>query len=636
MRRFTQLFSLLTTASTSFSTLNAAEINAQIRVNQAGFLVNDTKQALLMATDSESNAIFKVVSSDGPFALTASVGNKIGSWSTVYTNIYLLDFSSVKKAGIYSIKVYGVVPAVSPSFQIGTGSDVYAPLLRNLLFFFQAQRDGADVSSAVINRKPSHLTDKQAFVYKVPAFGKNGMQGGLEKTGGPVDVSGGWFDAGDYLKFVQTASYVTAMMLQGARDYPAQMGHGSPADFTAEGRYGLDWLLKMWNGETKTLYIQVGIGDGNQSVTGDHDVWRLPEADDKLNVQPGDPQYFIKYRPVFPAGAAGAQISPNLAGRLAAAFALGYQVFKTSDPDYAKRLLLAAENIFDLAATTNVIELTTTYPRTFYPEDEWRDDMEWGATELHLALADGKAPAGLPHSDATNYKQQAAHWARAYLDSGSVDSLNLYDVSGLAHYELCRALEKSGAATGLEVSRADLLAGLKRRLDSAAKRAAKDPFGLGFRYAGGDPVPHVLGLVVEADLYDDLTHTTTYADFAQRQLDFVLGANAWGTSFIVGAGKVFPFHMQHQVANLAGSLDGTPPIVLGATVDGPARGKSSKGGDVPDGARATPWPGGKNPFAPFSGNGVQYTDDVSSWATVEPADDYTIPTVLIFARLANQ
>ena len=66
----------------------------------------------------------------------------------------------------------------------------------------------------------------------------------------------------------------------------------------------------MWNDDTKTLYAQVGIGDGNQSVTGDHDVWRLPEADDKLNVQPGDPQYFIKYRPVFPAGAAGAQISP--------------------------------------------------------------------------------------------------------------------------------------------------------------------------------------------------------------------------------------------------------------------------------------------------------------------------------------
>jgi hypothetical protein len=71
-------------------------------------------------------------------------------------------------------------------------------------------------------------------------------------------------------------------------------------------------------------------------------------------------------------------------------------------------------------------------------------------------------------------------------------------------------------------------------------------------------------------------------------------------------------------------------------VDGPARGKSKGGSDVPDGARATPWPGGKNPFAPFDGNGVQYTDDVGSWATVEPADDYTVPTILVFARLAGQ
>jgi endoglucanase len=142
-----------------------------------------------------------------------------------------------------------------------------------------------------------------------------------------------------------------------------------------------------------------------------------------------------------------------------------------------------------------------------------------------------------------------------------------------------------------------------------------------------------MGLALEAEFYDEQTHTTTYANFSRRQLDFVLGANAWGTSFIVGAGKIFPFHMQHQIANLAGSLDGTPPLLLGATVDGPARGKSS---GTPDGARPTPWPGGKNPFAPFDGSKVQYVDDVGSWATVEPADDYAIPTALLFARLASK
>ena len=609
----------------------AAQPDAQIRVNQVGFLLNDSKQALLMATDFESNATFKVVGSDGATALSASAENKISSWNTAYSNVYLLDFSSVKKPGTYFLKVEGTFPAVSPSFQIGTRNEIYRPLLRNALFFFQAQRDGADVSSTVLNRQPSHLTDKQALVYKVPVFGKNGMRGGLEKSEGPVDVSGGWFDAGDYLKFVETASYVTAVMLQSARDYPAEAGHGSLADFAAEGRHGLDWLLKMWDDKTKTLYVQVGIGDGNQSVTGDHDVWRLPEADDQLNVQPGDPQYFIKYRPVFPAGPADSAISPNLAGRMAAAFALGCQVFKTSDPAYAKRLLLAAEQVFDLAATTNVTGLITAYPHEFYPEDQWRDDMEWGATELYFALADGNASANVPHPGGAYYLPLAAHWARDYLDSGNGDSLNLYDVSGLAHYELCRAMDKAGTSASLEVTRAALVSNLKQRLDSAVKRSQKDPFGLGCRYAGGDLVPHVLGLVLEAEFYDELSHTAAYANFAQRQLDFVLGANAWGTSFIVGAGKTFPFHLQHQVANLAGSLDGTLPVLLGATVDGPSRGKA-KVGDVPDGARPTPWPGGTDPFAPFNGKGVQYTDDVSSWATVEPADDYTAPTVLIFAR----
>ena len=612
-------------------TLCAAPPDAEIRLNQAGFALEGGKQALLMATDAESNATFQVVGTDGAVALAGPIGNKTGSWSAVYPDVCVLDFSAVKKAGTYSIKVAGTVPATSPSFKIGTEKEIYAPLLRNSLFFFQAQRDGADVSSAVINRQPSHLMDRQAFVYKVPAFGKNGMQGGLEKTGGPVDVSGGWFDAGDYLKFVETASYVTALMLQTARDYPAQAGHGGAADFAAEGRFGLDWLFKMWNDDSKTLYAQVGLGDGNQTVTGDHDVWRLPEADDKLNVQPGEPRYFIKYRPVFPADTIDGKISPNLAGRLAAAFALGFQVFRDSDPAYAHKCLLAAEHIFDLAATTNITALTSAYPHDFYPEDEWRDDMEWGATELHLAHASDKDFAPAAH-----YLQLATHWAHEYMASGNSDSLNLYDVSSLAHYELCRGLEKSGTASQLEVTRDALLAALKKQLDSAVKRAAKDSFGLGTRYNSGDCVPHILGLVIEAGFYDDLTHTTAYADFAQQQLDFVLGANAWGTSFIVGAGKVFPFHMQHQVANLAGSLDGAPPLVLGATVDGPAHGKSSKSGDVPDGARAAPWPGGKNPFAAFSGQGVQYTDDVGSYATVEPADDYTIPTVLIFARLAGQ
>ena len=49
-----------------------------------------------------------------------------------------------------------------------------------------------------------------------------------------------------------------------------------------------------------------------------------------------------------------------------------------------------------------------------------------------------------------------------------------------------------------------------------------------------------------------------------------LGANAWGTTFVIGAGTRFPQCPQHQVANLVGSLDGTGEVLLGGAVDGPS------------------------------------------------------------------
>lgn len=226
------------------------------------------------------------------------------------------------KPGIYTFKVDGHSPAAWPSFRIGRPVEIYAQLLQNALFFFQVQRDGPAVPLSALRGQPSHLTDKQAFVYEVPAFGKNGLQGDLKRIGGPVDVSGGWFEAGDYVICSDRELCHRADVNRSER-LPGPSRPGQPGGFRGRRRYGLGWLLRMWHDDTKTLYCQAGIGDGNQNVAGDHDRWRLPEADDKLDVAAGALEYFLKYRPVFQAGPAGAPISPNLADRLAAAFALG-------------------------------------------------------------------------------------------------------------------------------------------------------------------------------------------------------------------------------------------------------------------------------------------------------------------------
>ena len=111
------------------------------------------------------------------------------------------------------------------------------------------------------------------------------------------------------------------------------------------------------------------------------------------------------------------------------------------------------------------------------------------------------------------------------------------------------------------------------------------------------------------------------------QLNFALGANGWGSSFVVGAGTVFPHCMQSEIANLAGSLTGTGDIQLGATTDGPSDPANFIGLGTVSGMRAC----SAGNFAPYNTKTAAYEDNVVSWPSVEPADDYTANSLLAFA-----
>jgi endoglucanase len=269
-------------------------------------------------------------------------------------------------------------------------------------------------------------------------------------------------------------------------------------------------------------------------------------------------------------------------------------------------------------------------PYSFYPETEWRSDLELGATELYLALARGGAPAWLPH-DAGYYLRQAAHWANAYITGpdDAADTLNLYDVSGLAHYELHKAITQAGNVSGLEITQAQLVADLKKALDGAVAQAAGDPFQFGFPWATWDTTSHGAGLVVMASEYDQLTGTATYKPWSSRWLANILGANAWGVSLIVGDGTTFPHCIHHQVANIVGSLDGSGAILKGAAVEGP-NGTLYTGFE--SGMQNCP-ADNSDPYAQFNSK-AKFRDDIESFSTVEPAVDLTATSPLAFARLA--
>ena len=594
-----------------------------VRVNQVGSPATATKRAYVMSSSSQAGVAFSVKNSAGSTVYTGTVGANLGAWSNSFKFVQPADFDTLTTAGTYTVTVG---PATSPPFRIDTGQNLYATPIANGLFFYQSERDGPNYIANALRTAPGHLNDQNAMTYAAPTYRKNDvLVGDLTPLEARINAAGGWWDAGDYIKGVQTISYTTALLLHGVRELPTQLG-----SYSAEAKFGTDWLLRMWDDSTGTFYYQVGLGDGNGKIAGDHDLWRLPQEDDTYGGN--DPLYrYIRERPVFAAGPAGSPISPNLAGRDSAAFALCFQLFKKSDPAFAARCLTAAEHIFDLA-NTNPGQLTTYSPFDFYPETEWRSDLELGATELYLAVAGGGLPAGLPHTVASYYLQQAAHWASAYMSSAddATDTLNLYDVGGLAHYELYKAITQAGNPAGLETSQAALLADLKNALDNALAQANADPFQFGFPWANWDTTSHGGGLVVMASEYDQLSGTPAYKPWTSRWAANILGANAWGVSLIVGDGTTFPHCIHHQVANIAGALDGTAPILKGAAVEGT---NSQLFTGTVSGMRTCP-ADGSDPFAQFNGTKAGFKDQMESFSTVEPAVDLTATSPLAFARLA--
>ncbi len=595
-----------------------------IRVNQVGYELGTPMRAYLMTLAPATGTRFEVKNAAGETVFSSAIAATTGTWGKYA--VYSLDFS-LARAGTYTLRVSGSVDASSPSFAVNAAAQLYAAPLGNALRFFQNQRDGKDYIPSDLRTAPSHLNDQHANVYKQPEFGWMGrIKGDLKPTGAVVDVSGGWWDAGDYLKFVHTTSYAEALMLVGVRDVP-QMGADSPTSFASEARFGLDWLLRMWNDNTSTLYYQVGIGSGGTGSENDHSIWRLPQEDDNFGGTASKGRH-IRNRPAFVAGPPGTKVSPNLAGRVVADFALGFQIFHASDPVYANKCLLAAEHIFDLADTAPR-ELLTASPHDFYDESEWRDDMELGATELYLATREVNLPAGLPHRDPVFYLKAAAEWASAYIhaEKDAGEALSVGDVSGLAHFELYRAMGLAGTPVGLALATADLLADLKKKLENAVALSRKDPFGYGAPWGGGDTPTHGATLAVVASEYDDLTKSHDYDTFVRGWIGNIFGANAWGISLIVGDGSTFPRCIHHQVANLLASGNPPAPVLAGAVVEGPIE-KADSG--LPGGAKACP-ANGEDSYSQFDGNGAMYRDNVAYYSTNEPALDLTAPSFLMFA-----
>jgi hypothetical protein len=154
-------------------------------------------------------------------------------------------FLRLPAPGTYRIKIISPAAAVSPAFAIASPQALYRRLVLNGVRYFTSERDGANVVRSVLNRRPANLTDRRAFVYADPRYDRNdNLLGTFHRIGRPVNVAGGWFDAGGgYEKFAYTASYADALMMTAERDFPGRYPTLRP-----EAEFGLRWIGRLCPG----------------------------------------------------------------------------------------------------------------------------------------------------------------------------------------------------------------------------------------------------------------------------------------------------------------------------------------------------------------------------------------------------
>ena len=399
----------------------------------------------------------------------------------------------------------------------------------------------------------------------------------------------------------------------------------------------------MWNQQTRVLAFQVGIGDGNgTTILGDHDIWRLPQADDSSALSPRNPSHFAAHRPVFVANAPGQPISPNLAGGVAAAFGLCAQVFATSDPAYAARCLLDGQTIYDQANLAPQGPLLASVPSSYYPVKEWRANMEFAAIELYLATAQlGSQVPGLPHPAPDYYLVAAGHLANDYMVESTTgeESLSLYDVSTLADFDLVHVLGTPAAQplltpNQLETNVPTVMSDRHDQLALATRLAAGIRSPRRTRRPTRTPPPTPSAMPRRARSMTSSRgvrpsrpsgrHSST-----GRSAPMPGAPRSWSAP-----GPSSRIASPTRSPTSSGSLTGRGAILTGATVDGPVAPSAVAGLTSIAGSRPCPAGGAGDPFAAQDAHGFAYRDDVRSSATSEASDDVAAVALLAAAAEA--
>jgi endoglucanase len=493
----------------------------KVAVNQTGYLPKLSKLAVLESDASEPQK-WELLDAQGKVVAEGQT-TVFGADKNSGNSVHRIDFSSYEKEGQGFVLRVG--EDKSYPFDIAPG--IYSKLKYDALSYFYHNRSGIEIKMPFAGgeqwaRPAGHLPDKAPCARDV----------GCKYT---LDVTGGWYDAGDHGKYVVNGgSSAWTLMNQWER---AKFLGKSIKDFgdgkmsIPEQGNGIDDLLDEARWEVQFL-MAMQVPDGNEFAGMVHHKMH----DEGWTAIPTRPDQDTLRRTLRP-------ISTAATLNMAAAAAQAARVFKDSDPAFSEKALNAAEKAYAAAQK---------YPDKYadpkdnnggggaYDDEYVQDEFFWAAAELFVTTADEKYLRDFqanPHNE-------------KFLHGDGIGSLMTWkEVDALGVISLAVVPSKLSKADR-DKARQRLIAEADRYMGYQAKEGYAVPFKPPASADGKPAYPwgsnaFIIENAMVVGLAYDFTKKREYRDAVGQAMDYVLGMNPLGQSYVTGYGDkplVNPHH----------------------------------------------------------------------------------------------
>ncbi|UHG90388.1 glycoside hydrolase family 9 protein [Spirosoma oryzicola] len=530
-----------------FLALNLLGLSAQsqslsesIRLNQIGYYPNAAKIAVVVG---EAQGSFQVATPDLKKTLfTGTLGeprkNVISGKTTRTAN-----FSSFTKAGTYVL----VIPGTGHSYPFEIRTDVHKPVATGALKGFYYQRVSTDLPAKFAGKwaRPAGHPDTRVLIHPSAASADR-------PAGAVISSPRGWYDAGDYNKYIVNSGITMGTLLSLYEDFPAytkSLNTNIPEstnkipDLLDEALWNLRWMLTMQDPADGGVYHKL----------------TNPSFDGMVM-----PDKAVKDRYVV-------QKSITAALDFAAVMAQAGRVYKAYNrelPGLADSCVTAAKKAWTWAkANPNAVYKQSEMNTKFDPdvvtgsyEDHFSsDEWIWAAAELYVTTKDDsyyKAVNLFPDA-----KTPLPSWPQ---------------VRTLAYYTLARfgnELTDAGKQA-LPVVKQHLTTFADSLILDADKQAFQTVMGKSakdFIWGSSAEAANQGIALLQAYRFTDSPKRNQYLRYALSNLDYLLGRNAVGYSFVTGFGDKTPMHPHHRPSVADGIDEPVPGLLSGGTNANAAR-----------------------------------------------------------------